>query len=380
MSEPRTAPDSTTRSTESPPPRKKVATNPKLSSVMATNLALLAIVGVTSAVILMFGDFEGKVIRTVTTLILFGVFTGFAAMDSTREAPPRYMLISQIGHMYMLGLSLILIWGSLLGGRNKIDDFSILAKTILIILLVKAGILLVQKISDAVYSPLSQVSLAGKFCAAFLSLTAVLFTQPIGTDYFIEYGDIYWKIAVIVMIFAALTIAMVLLISLYFRDSLAATRNNEEKFSSSSRNADESIRKAPHYGGGQTFRKDQPFKIESIESKPDASVTDFFEHRDEARTPQQPVAEATPEIPPVPSSPPSYAAQPQANPQPPTQRVAPPVAGATNYAPPVAGSQPWPVFPNGLPLPAARNGRPDYAVLQYVASVHAEAERQWFGS
>jgi hypothetical protein len=106
---------------------------------MATNLALLVIVGVTSAIILMFGDFEGKVIRTVTTLLLFGAFTGFAALDSTREAPPRYMLISQIGHMYMLGLSLILIWGSLLGQRGYFDDFSILTKTILIVLLVKLG-------------------------------------------------------------------------------------------------------------------------------------------------------------------------------------------------------------------------------------------------
>jgi hypothetical protein len=349
---------------------------------MATNLALLAIVGVTSAIILMFGDFEGKVIRTVTTLLLFGAFTGFAALDSTREAPPRYMLISQIGHMYMLGLSLILIWGSLLGQRGYFDDFSILTKTILIVLLVKLGILAIQKVSDFVYTPLSQVSLAGQFCAGFLSLTAVMFTLPIATDYFLKYSDLYWKVAVIVMIFAALTIAMIVLLSLYFRDSMASIRSHEESESKSSRPEEYAMMsKMPKYGARENVRQDQPFKIDAFEQKADASVTDFFENRQVPQQSKEPVAEkvaAPPVVTPEPSSPPSYAARPQQAPQ-----SAPNIAtkpGTTNYAPPVAGSQPWPVFPNGLPLPAARNGRPDYAVLQYVASVHAEAERQWFGA
>lgn len=363
-----------------PLPPKKASTEPKLSSIMATNLALLIIVGVTSAIILMFGDFEGKVIRTVTTLLLFGAFTRFAALDSTREAPPRYMLISQIGHMYMLGLSLMLIWGSLLGQRGYFDDFSILTKTILIVLLVKLGILAIQKVSDFVYTPLSQVSLAGQFCAGFLSLTAVMFTLPIGTDYFLKYADLYWKVAVIVMIFAALTIAMIILLSLYFRDSIASIRRHEESEWKGSRPDEEyaTMDKAPKYGDREPVRREQPFKIESLESNRDENVTDFFENRPVSQQKPEPVAAEAPPVPAAPASPPSYAVRPQQAPQPAPQIAAKP--GTPSYAPPVAGSQPWPVFPNGLPLPAAQNGRPDYAVLQYVASVHAESERQWFGA
>jgi hypothetical protein len=53
--------------------------------------------------------------------------------------------------------------------------------------------------------------------------------------------------------------------------------------------------------------------------------------------------------------------------------------GATQYASPVQAAMPWPVFPNGQPLPALSNGRPDYQALQYMATVFMESERQWFG-
>jgi hypothetical protein len=39
----------------------------------------------------------------------------------------------------------------------------------------------------------------------------------------------------------------------------------------------------------------------------------------------------------------------------------------------------WPVFPNGQPLPAKSNGRPDFTALQTVANIYAESERQFFG-
>jgi len=304
----------------------------KLSTVMVTNIVLLVIVAVASAVILMFGDFEGKVIRTITTLILFGVFTAFAAFDSTRKAPPRYMMLSQIGHMYMLALSLILIWGSLLEKRNYFDDFSILTKTVFIMALVKAGIIAVQRISDSIYAPQQQTSLVAKFCVGLFALTAVLLTLPLGTDFIVTYGDAYWKFTVVIVIFAALSISLTLLLSWYFGN-----------------NSSVKLRRA------ETRDEARPA---SMEATP----------RSETRQDQsQPLAVTEP----APGHRPAVNAQPPASGYHPTG--APP-----NYAPPVAGPQPWPVFPNGQPLPAKQNGRPDFAVLQYVASVHAEAERQWF--
>jgi hypothetical protein len=170
------------------------------------------------------------------------------------------------------------------------------------------GILAIQKVSDFVYTPLSQISLAGQFCAGFLSLTAVMFTLPISTDYFLKYSDLYWKVAVIVMIFAALTIAMIVLLSLYFRDSIASIRSHEESESKVGRPEEYAMMsKMPKYGARENFRQDQPFKVSTFERKADESVTDFFEKQQAPQQNTEPVAEkvaAPPVVTPEPSSPP----------------------------------------------------------------------------
>lgn len=322
---------------------------------MSTNIALLVIVGVASAIILMFGDFEGKVIRTVTTLILFAVFTAFAAYDSTRNAPPRYMVISQIGHMYMLLLSLILIWGSLLKKYGYFSDFNILFKTILIVVLVKTAILALQQISNYMYAPQHQLSLVAKFCVGLFTLTTAFFSMPIATDYFVKYNDFYWKLSVTVLIFTALALSVTLLLAWYFKNGTSDKHAHALNDAARNTAASTSIRNAPQHGsqGPRSFQATPSEPVHMLPSEPQQGVQ------------QQPVVAA-------PASPPSYA---------PNHAVSDPLAKLpTEYARPVAGPQPWPVFPNGQPLPAGQNGRPDFAVLQYVASVHAEAERQWFSS
>lgn len=323
----------------------------KLASFMVTNIILLVIVAGASILLLLFGDFDGKVVRTVSTLLLFAAFTIFAAIDSTRNAPQRYVMISQVGHMYMLGISLVLIWGSLAVRRGFFDEFSILTKTLMIIALVKLGVMVVQKVSDAVYSPQPQLSLAAKFCAASLAATAVLYTLPIATDYFITYREGYWKFAVAVLLFAGLAISVTGLLTWYVSNN---NGNAEQKKTVGKSVSDYS----------QPFRND----TDSYASQPPATAHDPLRAVQAPQHPQgateaprlstgQPVTSRIESVPPkdAPSAPPSYLR-------------------------PVTGPQAWPVFPDGKPLPAAQNGRPDFAVLQYVASVYAESERQWFGS
>ena len=333
MSDPQHAP-----SVPPKPESEPVASSGKLASFMVTNIVLLVIVCGASILVLLFGNFDGKVIRTITTLVLFALFTVFAAMDSRRDKPQRYITISQVGHIYMLGMGLVLIWGSLAARRSFFfDEFSILTKTLLIVLLVKAGVVAVQRVSDLVHSPQQQLSLSSRLCAYSLALTAFLYTLPIGTDYFITFNEAYWKFAVAVLLFAGLAVSVTALLAYYLGTGQ----------------------------GGRSSKKitdhDEPIRVIS-RVEPQAAQK------------QQVGAHAAPfhldeEIPSGTQKEPPYAAGAH------SQQVP---ATPVTYARPAAGVQPWPVFPDGRPLPATQNGRPDFAVLQYVASVHAEAERQWF--
>ena len=340
------------------PPRSVVKTSsepPKLASFMVTNIIMLVVVCGASILLLLFGDFDGKAVRTITTLVLFAIFTLFAALDASRDKPQRYISISQIGHIYMLSMGLVLIWGSLAVRRGYFDEFSIMTKTILIVALVKVGVVVVQRISDYLYSSQPQLSLAARFSTYSLALTTILYTLPIGTDFFITFGEGYWKLAVAVLLFAGLSISVTVLLAWYLannepvKETRPATRPD---LTAPTVPAGPSISQEQRDGsdGAKFFNLDEEMKSAPVEAQPTVTATSV------------PVAS------PSPAQGPRYAPAGAG-----TIPAEPPV-----YARPVAGPQSWPVFPNGQPLPAMGNGRPDYGALQYVASIHAEAERQWF--
>ena len=345
----------------------------KLASYMVANIVMLVVVCGASILLLLFGDFDGKVVRTITTLILFGLFTLFAGMDSSRDKPQRYVTISQIGHLYMLGMGLVLIWGSLAAHPFAIAEFSIPMKTLLIVGLVKIGVLVVQRVSDLVYSPQPQLSLAAKFCAGSLAGVTVLYTLPIGMDYFVNFGEGYWKFAVAVLLFAGLSISVTALLSWYVTNNQprSAVRRTTVPRSSES----------PRASSAETTRFFDGDYEDEYAMAPKADNTKAFDLDEELKAEPQPAVRVpAPSPAPVTAPQPAAAAPSQAEPP----RYAPQrQAGSYQQAPtvytrPVGGPQPWPVFPNGQPLPATQNGRPDFAVLQYMASVHVEAERQWF--
>ncbi|WP_077490445.1 hypothetical protein [Sinomonas mesophila] len=297
----------------------------RLSTAMAANIGVLSLLTLVSVFVLMFGEFEGKIVRTISTLLVCGLFTAFAATDASRDKPQRYMVASQSGQVYMLCLSLILIWGSLAAPRTRglfepFDELQLFLFTLLIVGIVRGAVFLVQKASDWFASPQPQLALGTKATAALVALLAVLLSLPLGIGYAVEFPDTYWRITVALILLTGLAISISVLLAWSFRERPTARGSSDP-------------------------------------SRP---------------VPGQPPATAGPQPRPAAPLPPFAPPVPQAR----LQQAMP----RQEYAAPVLGIQPWPVFPDGRPLPATPSGRPDFAALQYVVSMYVESERQWGGS
>lgn len=307
-----------------PPQTSPVSKDRKLTTLMLTNIIILSLVGVTSILIMLFGTFDGKGIRVTSTFLVFAAFTAFTAWDSNDKNPRRYVPIGQVGNIYMLALSLMQIWLTL-GGSSRARYYGsteILWNVLVIIVLVKIGVILVQKISDYTVRPQSSLSLFAMISTCAFAITTVLFTLPSGLKSLVTFGDGYWKLSTAVILLAGLSLSVMVLLAWFFKEIPTRHPGLSQRVNSQHK---------PVFGGGQP----------------------------PLLNPVNPTQNTTPVSPPT--------------------TVSSPVNGAPQFSPPVATAIPWPVFPSGLPLPAKPNGRPDFTALRDVAARYAEAEKQWFG-
>lgn len=298
-----------------------------LTNLMITNISILAIVGVACILVMLFGDFDGKGIRVASTFLVFAAFTAFTALDSSDKKPSWHLPIGQIGNIYMLGLSLIQIWATL-GGSSRdryYDELGILSNTVFIILVVKVGTMIVQKISDLIYVNRPHLPLAAKISALSFAAATVLYTLPSGLDWisFFRFGEGYWRFSTAVILLAGLSLAITVLLAWFY---------------------------------GVLITRKTPAPLNNV-----------------APAPQNAPVQQVNDIQPVPAPVAPSLNKPVAPPQ------NPGVPSAPEFAPPVRTALTWPVFPSGLPLPAKPNGRPDFGALREIARVYDEAEKQWFG-
>lgn len=328
---------------------------------MVINLYMLGVTVLFSVAVLMFADFEGKVVRVVATLLLFGLFTLFAALDASRDKPARYVQIGQFGHMYMLALNLMLIWGSLLAKGSSPDVFGgmgIFMNMLMLVAIIKVAIMVVQFFSDFTLASQSGLAISARISSFALGFTGVLFTLPIGLNPFFTFTEAYWRIAVIVMVVAAGAMSATGLLYNLFKEKDIPVNPKEQNSAGQS--------SPPRYGDQQNFAasRDQGTRFTVPIERPVQPQP--------AQQPAQAPQSAT-----TVRQPPPYTAQPQQVVQPPQPQNGQPV-GPPQFARPVPGVQPWPVYPHGMPLPANEHGRPDFRALQHIAGMYAEAERQWY--
>lgn len=302
------------------------AVGPGLSRTLTNSIWLMVSVTAVSVFLLLFASFEGKVPRITGTFLVFGLFTVFATLDASEEGPAHRGPIAQVGNTYMLSLTLVYMWGSLL-----VPDFSdswLIGKALLLMVLIKAGIFVVQRVSDLVLSPLKALSRWARAAAIGLGTSTVLLTLPIGTDFFLKFTDPFWRASYAVLSATGLAVAVTAL--LYFVNQRQESPHQQSVAPALA----PSTSRPPHFG-----ERPQP---QPVDQRPVSA-----EHR------------------PVPPSP--------APVQPPA------VQGAPQYIPPAQELLPWPLMPDGrTPVPKNPNGRPDWNALQHVVWIHSSAEQQWF--
>lgn len=303
------------------------AASPGLSRTLTNSIWLMVSVTAVSVFLLLFVSFEGKVPRITGTFLVFGLFTVFAALDAREEGPAHRGPIAQVGNTYMLTLTLVYMWGSLL-----VRDFSdswLVVKALFLMVLIKAGIFVVQRVSDLVLSPMRALSRWARAAAVGLGTSTVLLTVKVGTEFFLTFSDLYWRAAYAV--FSATGLAVAVTALLYFV-------NHRQESLDQPTAQDLPMNRAPRFG-----ERPQP---QPVEHRPVP-----VEHRP---------------APPVPAP-----VQPQWTP--------PAAQSAPQYTPPARELLPWPLMPDGrTPVPKTPNGRPDWNALQHVVWIHSNAEQQWF--
>ena len=340
----------------------------KLSKFLVVNIYILIIMGLGSGLLLLFGDFEGKFIRVFSTLFLFVVFTAFVAKDTSANKPFMGTPIALAGNVYMLALSLALIWGTL--GNNVFDSSNIMFKLIIIILAIKLSTFIVQKASYLCFVEQPQLALAGKATSIALAITALFYTIPIGLDNMLNFHEVYWKLAVFSIIVSGLAVSISALLVWNFKDRInplvasefgsmttVAPPRSAANFNNVHHN------EAPKYGQRYESVKIPASEVRAVPYEEDVAAKAKTVNLSEDKPAEtvvnepkpEPVAPAVPPVPPAPPAPPnqSYPEIPQA-----------------------PAPLPWPVFPDGTPIPAKEDGTPDFAALEAVNNYI----RQQFGN
>lgn len=340
-------------------------TKEKLSKFLVVNIYILIIMGLGSGLLLLFGDFEGKFIRVFSTLFLFVVFTAFVARDTSANKPFMGTPIALAGNVYMLALSLALIWGTL--GNNVFDSSNIMFKLIIIILAIKLSTFIVQKASYLAFVEQPQLALAGKATSIALAITALFYTIPIGLDNMLNFHEVYWKLAVFSIIVSGLAISISALLVWNFKDRInplvasefgsmttVVPQHSAANFNNVHHN------EVPKYGQRFESVKIPSSEVRAVPYEKDVVAKPKTANLSEDKPAGTVVNEPKPE--------PVAPAVPPAPPAPPKQS-----APETPQAPALL---PWPVFPDGTPIPAKEDGTPDFAALEAVNNYI----RQQFGN
>lgn len=324
-----------------PPVETNASVGGQLSSTVVTYIAISAAGGMLAILLMLFGNFEGKVSRVLSTLVLFGLFTCCSSYHLGRsKAAMRSTLLAQAGNIYMLVLGLTLIWGTL--AVSNYTDYVLLPMTLCIVGLVQLGLFITDYIARFMDSPHKQLTTAAYLTTAGMAATTFFFTLPIGLNELVTFGESYWRFAIAIILFSGIMISITGFIVWAFRST------NDSGIQGATAPAQSN---PPVYPGAKPYPPVKPSR-NSLHSDDAVAVAE----------PSPRVAEPLSE---------SFESAPVANPY--------VEQGVPNFAAPVYAPMAWPVFPNGQPLPSKSNGRPDFTALQTVAKIYAESERQYFG-
>lgn len=195
-----------------PPKQKTGESGPKLSTFLKVSIVLLAGLTVASISLLFIGDFDGKFPRVFSTFALFAVFVVLTALDTKfGQKSEWYGPVALIANAYILGLLLIVIWMTPYQPFGLV--FIIFWKSIFVIVATRAVILCCQLLLRGDERRPEVVTRFAFITSMLAVLCGILFTAPVGIEAFeLRIPDLYWKIAVAILILAALALSITLLL------------------------------------------------------------------------------------------------------------------------------------------------------------------------
>lgn len=338
----------------------------KLNKFTLISIYMLAVMGLASGLMLLFGEFEGKFIRVFATLFLFVVFTAAVAYDTSSNKPFFALPIALAGNIYLLALSLMMIWASL--GKSSFDSYAIFPKLIGLIIAVRVAVWAIQKMSYLVAAEQEQLALSAKITVGALAITAFLYTIPLALDHLLDFHDFYWKLAVFSIIVSGISMSISSLLFWTFKNKLnpiIAAEFGSMAAISEPKGYVAPQNNAPKYGGNQQ-QPNNSFTFPATTVRPVA----YEERNTQQNAPVAPKAPAAEE------TTPAHRETVQAPPAPakPPAATVPAVPAAPQYAQPQPAPLPWPVFPDGTPLPATPEGAPDFRALD---AYYQRSRGQW---
>ena len=298
------APEGTEPSTQAPAKSRKLPVFLKTSIVLLIGLTLLAIV------MLFIDDIDGKFERVLSTVVLFVVFVILTGIDTVREKTSEwYAPVALIANAYILALLLAVIWGT------PYDSFTLIGeifwKSIVVILTVRVVMICCEVLIRSGERSRESVARFAFVTSVLAVLTGIMFTAPVGIDAFgLHIPDLYWRIAVAVLILTALGLSITLLLRWAYGSEERAARRAAAQ---------------AQYAVQQPYYAVQPPYV------------------------AQPHVVAQP----------PYVAQEQVAGQESASALVPPASEPSPVE--TEGLLPWPRYEDGSPLPVGPDGQPDFS-------------------
>ncbi len=192
----------------------------RLPRFLLASIGLLVAVTIGAIAMIFVGDLEGKGLRIAWTFVIFGVFVTYTAFDGSRDyRNDWYGPAALIANVYFLGVSLTVIWVTRYMPFGL--GWTIFWKVLGVGIVMRLLLLACQWLLGGELRRPQLVTAAAGATAVLMILTGALFTVPAAVSAFeIVIPELYWKIAVSVLILSALGLSIFVLLRWHFRKEI----------------------------------------------------------------------------------------------------------------------------------------------------------------
>ena len=296
-----------------PAPAVPVPAAPRhsLSVFLKVSIVLLAALAVATIALVFVGPFEGKVERITATFLIFAVFVGLTAADTSRgQRNSWYAPVALIANSYILALLLIVTWMS---DSGWFLGASIFWKSLLVIAVTRAVVACCQVLLGLGEGKSETLSRFAFVTSVLAVVSGILFTAPLAIEVFdITIPELYWKIAVAALLLTGLGLAITLLVRWAYGSDERETKRRER------------------IAAGEAYAAQQQAnaQLQTAQAQAQAQAAAAQARELSASVTQNAPVSVPPQAPAAPAQP----------------------------------LLPWPTFADGRPLPARADGQPDFSV------------------